>query len=146
MPAAAAAERRQAQAQEKQQQRGNRHSSSVCTRQQWLCCSRATCWQPALLASRSDTPPAPCLLPPPSPSSPAPASLHACSVETYGLFSKKVEWVGEDYSRLEDGGQTIITRQLCHMYSDGSTCSQYLVGRKLGPSPPRRASLMGGHH
>ncbi|KAF8062064.1 hypothetical protein HT031_004324 [Scenedesmus sp. PABB004] len=59
-------------------------------------------------------------------------------VFTSGVFSKAIEWIGEDYIRLEDGGETIVTRQLCKLFSDNSTCSQFLIGRKIGDAPPGR--------
>ncbi|KAF6263068.1 hypothetical protein COO60DRAFT_1699000 [Scenedesmus sp. NREL 46B-D3] len=65
-------------------------------------------------------------------------------VFTMGMFSKAIEWVGEDYTRLEDNGETIVTRQLCKIHADNSVGTQFLVGRKLGTQPPRRSSF-GGH-
>lgn len=61
-------------------------------------------------------------------------------VFTSGMFSKTIEWVGEDYIRLEDGGATIVTRQLCKMHTNGSVGTQFLIGRKVGPTPPRRSA------
>jgi hypothetical protein len=60
-----------------------------------------------------------------------------------GMFSKTIEWVGEDYTRLEDNGETIVTRQLCKMHHDNSVGTQFLVGRKIGTQPPRRSSHAG---
>lgn len=64
-------------------------------------------------------------------------------VFTMGMFSKTIEWVGEDYTRLEDNGETIVTRQLCKMHHDDSVGTQFLVGRKIGTQPPRRGSHSG---
>lgn len=59
-----------------------------------------------------------------------------------GVFSKTIEWIGEDYMRLEDNGETIITRQLCKHLLDNTMMGQYLVGRKRGTSAPKRQSLL----
>lgn len=66
-------------------------------------------------------------------------------VFTIGMFSKKVEWVGEDYMRLEDNGETMIARQLCR-WTDNSIEHQFLIGRKAGPNPAAaRRSASGAH-
>lgn len=57
-------------------------------------------------------------------------------VFTYGMFSKAIEWIGEDYIRLEDNGETIVTRQLCKMMHANTVESQFLIGRKIGLAPP----------
>lgn len=54
------------------------------------------------------------------------------------MFSKAIEWIGEDYIRLEDNGETIVTRQLCKIMADDSVGVQFLVGRKVGSHPPKR--------
>eukprot|EP00878_Enallax_costatus_P000460 GHUV01000552.1.p1 GENE.GHUV01000552.1~~GHUV01000552.1.p1 ORF type:complete len:402 (+),score=80.93 GHUV01000552.1:142-1347(+) len=59
-------------------------------------------------------------------------------VFTYGIFSRAVEWIGEDYIRLEDNGETIVTRQMCKIMADNSIGNQFLIGRKCGKSPPKR--------
>lgn len=56
------------------------------------------------------------------------------------MFSKAIEWIGEDYIRLEDNGETIVTRQLCKIMADNSVGTQFLIGRKIGTSPPKRHS------
>jgi hypothetical protein len=61
-------------------------------------------------------------------------------VFTYGMFSRAVEWIGEDYIRLEDSGETIVTRQMCKIMADNSVGSQFLIGRRIGVSPPKRTS------
>ena len=62
--------------------------------------------------------------------------LCACRVFSSGVFSKTVDWVCEDYMRVEDNGKLIITKQYSKLLSDGSKRSQYLIGRNLGPTPP----------
>eukprot|EP00878_Enallax_costatus_P036011 GHUV01040284.1.p2 GENE.GHUV01040284.1~~GHUV01040284.1.p2 ORF type:complete len:147 (+),score=33.50 GHUV01040284.1:337-777(+) len=60
--------------------------------------------------------------------------LRVCA---YGMFSNKIEWVNEDYIRLEDNGETIVTRQICKVMADNSVQSQYMVARKAGTAPPK---------
>eukprot|EP00775_Hariotina_reticulata_P004909 gene4909-5153_t len=57
-------------------------------------------------------------------------------VFTSGVFSKHVEWVGEDYMRLEDNGATIVCRQLCKLSADSSVSHQFLVGVRKGTAMP----------
>lgn len=78
--------------------------------------------------------------PPPATSARLPACLPACPhrVYTIGVFSNTVEWIGEDYMRLEDNGKTIITRQMCKDIPTGNTTGQYLVGRYAGDDDPRK--------
>jgi hypothetical protein len=70
-------------------------------------------------------------------------------VFTSGVFSRTVEWIGEDYMRLEDNGNTIITRQLCKNMEDNTVVGgQFLVGRRRlesSASFTRRYSFGGGH-
>jgi hypothetical protein len=44
--------------------------------------------------------------------------------------------VTEEYSRLEDEGNTIVSRQCCKHYASGKTAAQYLVGDWVGLTPP----------
>jgi hypothetical protein len=54
-----------------------------------------------------------------------------------GLWGDAVEWVCEEYSRLEDDeGNTIISRQCCKHMASGKTATQYLVGDWAGDTPP----------
>lgn len=61
---------------------------------------------------------------------------HTHRVFSSGVFSKTVDWICEDYMRVEDNGNVMICRQYSKYMPDNSTCSQYLIGRKLGPTPP----------
>jgi hypothetical protein len=63
-----------------------------------------------------------------------------------GVFSKTVDWICEDYSRVEDGGNTIVTRQYSKKISDGSVISQYLVGHRAGSAPPSKHHKHHKHH
>lgn len=47
-----------------------------------------------------------------------------------GLFTDRVAWVGEDYIRLEDGGNTCVTRQCARCVKSGKAATQYLVGTR----------------
>lgn len=60
-----------------------------------------------------------------------------CRVCAYGLFSRNVEWINEDYLRLEDNGETVVTRQVCKVMADNSVQSQILIGRKAGTAPAK---------
>lgn len=64
------------------------------------------------------------------------ALLRLCRVFSSGLFSSKVDWICEDYMRVEDNGNVIITQQWSRCITDNTTASQYLVGRKAGTHPP----------
>jgi hypothetical protein len=65
----------------------------------------------------------------------------SCRVFSSGLFSKTVDWICEDYMRVEDNGKVIITQQWSKNLLDGSVQGQYLVGDRTGDHPPPR-----GHH
>ncbi|KAI8468804.1 MAG: hypothetical protein J3K34DRAFT_425963 [Monoraphidium minutum] len=53
-----------------------------------------------------------------------------------GLWGDAAEYVTEEYSRLEDEGNTIISRQCCKHLASGRTAVQYLVGDWKGADPP----------
>jgi hypothetical protein len=62
-----------------------------------------------------------------------------------GVFSRAIEWTGEDYMRLEDNGTTIITRQTYKDLSapSGQTGVQFLVGKRSGDDDPRKHHQLG---
>jgi hypothetical protein len=52
------------------------------------------------------------------------------------MWGSAPEWVGEDYIRLEDEGNTIVVRQCAkHMFS-GASAVQFIVGDYVGDRPP----------
>jgi hypothetical protein len=53
-----------------------------------------------------------------------------------GMWGDASEYVCEEYSRLEDEGNTIISRQCCKHMASGKTATQYLIGEWAGDSPP----------
>jgi hypothetical protein len=53
-----------------------------------------------------------------------------------GMFSSEPEYVCEEYSRLEDEGNTIVSRQCGKHFASGRTAVQYLVGDWVGLEPP----------
>ena len=57
-------------------------------------------------------------------------------VYAHGLFATEPDFVTEEYSRLEDGGAVIVSRQCCRHYASGRTATQYLVGEWAGEAPP----------
>jgi len=59
-------------------------------------------------------------------------------VFSMGVFSNTVDWIVEDYMRVEDNGKVIITKQWSNHVGKGSNCSQYLIGTKTGPLPPSK--------
>jgi hypothetical protein len=52
------------------------------------------------------------------------------------LWGEEPEFVCEEYSRLEDGGRVIVSRQACADLSSGASAVQWLVGRYAGERPP----------
>ena len=44
------------------------------------------------------------------------------------MFSNKVEWIAEDYIRLEDDGKTIVVRLTCRSPVNGKFDHFYIVG------------------
>jgi hypothetical protein len=52
------------------------------------------------------------------------------------VFSSEPVYVCEEYSRLEDGGRTIVSLQRCKGFATGRVAEQYLVGRYIGPDAP----------
>jgi hypothetical protein len=51
------------------------------------------------------------------------------------LWSSEPDFVMEEYNRLDDEGNTIVTRQCCRHYASGRTAVQYLVGEWAGDTP-----------
>jgi len=49
-------------------------------------------------------------------------------VYALGMFSNKVEWIAEDYIRLEDDGKTIVVRLTCRSPVNGKFDHFYIVG------------------
>jgi hypothetical protein len=54
-----------------------------------------------------------------------------------GVFSRKIDWICEDYSRVEDNGRVIVTRQWSKNFTDDTITSQYLVGDRIADRPPK---------
>jgi hypothetical protein len=52
------------------------------------------------------------------------------------LWGGEPEYVMEEYSRLEDEGNVIVSRQCCKHYASGRAAVQFLVGDWLGEEPP----------
>lgn len=52
------------------------------------------------------------------------------------MFGKTADCILEDYMRVEDNGNVIITKQYCHHVPSKQSVSQYLIGRRNGNQPP----------
>jgi hypothetical protein len=55
-------------------------------------------------------------------------------VYAVGMFSNKVEWIAEDYMRLEDDGKTIVVRLTCRSPINGKFDHFYIIGCYQGPT------------
>jgi hypothetical protein len=61
-----------------------------------------------------------------------------CRVFSSGVFSRKIDWICEDYSRVEDNGRVIVTQQWSKNLLDDTITTQYLVGDRIGDRPPAK--------
>ena len=52
-----------------------------------------------------------------------------------GLWGDTAEYVTEEYSRLEDEGNVIVSRQMCKHLASGKTARQYLIGNWMQDPP-----------
>jgi len=65
----------------------------------------------------------------------------ACGTLIFRVYAKSLwggdpEYVMEEYSRLEDEGNTIVSRQCCTHLGSGRVAVQYLVGDWMAEPPP----------